>query len=665
MGDKEELILDLMSRNKMGPGTTGAARDLDKVGTAADAAGKKTKGLGTAAEAASRHTDALGDNSSQAARKIDKLDHEIKKVNQDLVFLAAQLADADDAAGRMDISRGIRKSQADLKRLTNAKGVLSGLLPDPGPAAKSFTQKLGAGLVDAGATVGKLAGNNLGITIGAAAAAAAAPVLIPALSSALSAGAGLGVIGAGVALAVKNDKKIQEAGAAAGKLFIAKMGDGAKAFRGPVLESIGVLGDAGSRIAVKWTKAFGQMSGSVVPFVKDVTQGVERISDAFVNVAGRSQPAIAGLGDAWKLVADGVGDGLESMSNGSEEAASNLVLLGGVVGSTVRGVGDLINMFNQAAGNPWITGPIIPQLKKNYQEAADATGTFTKHTQGLTQAQQMATTAAQAHRDSLAKLATEMLAATDPAFALLTAQDKVRDSQKALTEATEKHGKKSREAREATRNLATAALELQGKVGALGATFDGKLTPSMRNTLRSAGLTKGQIAAVEGEMRRAKRAGDAYARNYKANVSVSGTKMATLSLKQVRVLAADIPRSVTIAMRITGVGNVSKAAAAIRKNQRASGGPIARGIPYLVGEEGPEMIVPEAAGRVLSAAATRGALRGNSRQGVTTAGNGGMVLPAGGVTARVELVGSEEFRVFFRKMVRTMDILPTASAASA
>lgn len=625
----------------MGQGTAGAAKDLDKVGTAADAAGKKTEKLGTAAKAAERSTDMLGDTSVGAARKIDKLDDNIKKVNQDLVFLAAQLADADDAAGRMDISRGIRKAQADLKRLTSAKGVLSGLLPDPGPAAQSFVQKLGAGIIGAGANVSKLAGNQLGMTIGAAAGAAAAPVILPAIASALSAGAGIGVIGAGVALAVKNDPNIKKAGATAGKRFMDELAIGARVFSGPVLESIGVLDKAGDRIATRWNVAFSQLSGSVVPFTKDIVAGVERISNSITNVASASAPAIAGLGDAWKLLADGVGDAVETMADGSQEAAGNMVLLGGVLGSVVRGTGDLINKFNELSGNPWVSGALIAKLKDNYQQTADAGGTFAMRTKGLTKAQHDAAAAAQAHRDSLSKLSRQMLATTDPAFALLNAQDRVRESQKALTDAQDKHGRKSREARQATRDLATAALELQGRVGALGATFSGTLSPAMRATFKSAGLTKGEIAAVEREMRRAKRAGDAYARNYKATATLT-----TIYITKYKEYGLKSP---------SPNGGFQG---------RASGGPVARGVPYLVGEQGPEMIVPDAASRVLTAAATRAAMRGGPGQGHTAvAASGG--VPAGGIVGRIELVGPEEFRVFFRKMVRSFQILPETTAVSA
>jgi hypothetical protein len=183
----------------------------------------------------------------------------------------------------------------------------------------------------------------------------------------------------------------------------------------------------------------------------------------------------------------------------------------------------------------------------------------------------------------------------------------------------------------------------------------------MRATLKSAGLTKNQINEVEKEMRAAKKAGDAYAGKYTANVSVKGAAAARRSLYSVKDVADDIPRAVTIAMRITGVGNVSAAAAAVRKNARASGGPIARGVPYLVGEDGPEMVIPEAAGRVLSAAATRGQIgaRQTSAQAV-----GGFSSPPGGWALKLELVGPEESRVWFRKMVRTMNLIPVATVSA-
>jgi hypothetical protein len=659
MAEKRELILDLLSRNKMGAGTAAAARDIDKVGTAADAASKKTDRLGKASVIAGKGADDLGDSSSMAARQVEKLDREIGKVNQDLVLLHSALADADDAAGRLDISKGIRKSQADLKRLTSSKGVLENLLPDPGPAAAGFMKKLGGALGSAGAGIATGAGSKVGVVIGGALAAAAAPVLISGIGAALSSGAGLTGIGAGVALAVGKDKDIQAAGQYAGKRFADGLTKTAtSAYKQPIMTAIGVLSQAGDRVSKQWQEVFRSTSGMLVPFVQDIVRVGERISDSLAGAAIKSAPAVAALGDALVLLGDGAGDALDILADGSLNAAGNLRLLAGVTADVLRQSATFLGALNDLSANPWVTGPLLPLLKKKYADTAAESDSLSDKTETLASGFTTAAQAARGQVDALEALATEMKAQTDPAFALLDAQDKVRESQKNLNKEIKEHGRDSKQARAASRDLAKAAIDLQGKAGALGDEFDGNLSPAMLATMRAAGMTERQIDGVRDEMNRARKAGGAYAKNYQASVSVKGAPAARRSLYSVKDIIDDIPRAVHIAMKITGVGNVSAAAAAVRKNARASGGPVARGIPYLVGEHGPEMIVPEAAGRVLSAAATRGTM--SNRQGQTPmASTGGMGM--GPAAVRLELVGPEEMRVWFRKMVRTMNIIPGAA----
>lgn len=664
MAEKREILLDLLSRNKMGPATASAARDIDKVGTAADAASKSTDKLGKATERTEKSTDELGDTAGDAAGKIRKLDREIEKVNQDLILMHGALADADDAAGRLDVSKGIRKSQADLKRLVGSKNALQGLLPDPEPAARSFMTKLAGSLAGAGASVATAAGKSVGPVVGAAIGAAAAPVLVASLSAALSAGSGLIGIGAGVALAVKSDKDIQQAGAFAGKKFVEGLTKSATtAYKQPIMTSIGILSQAGERVTKTWSNVFASTSGMLVPFVQDVVRAGERISDSLASAAIKSAPALDALGDSVVLVSDALGDMIDTLADGSTNAADNLRLVVGVTADAVKVTTNFLGVLNQLSGNAWITGPLLPLLRRKYADASGESNTLKVNTESLAETMTAAARAATGQRDALASLANEMRAQTDPAFALLDAVDKVKAGQKAWSEATKKHGKDSEEANVAARDLAKAAITLQEKAGGVASTFDGKLTPAMRATLRSANLTEAQIAEVEKEMRSAKKAGDNYAKNYKANVTVSGAAAARKSLYSVRDVANSIPRAVTIAMRITGVGNVSAAAAAVRKNARASGGPVARGVPYLVGENGPEMVIPEAAGRVLSAAATRGAFRGaiSSPVGASSGGRSSS-FPTGGMVARVELVGPEESRVWFRHLVRSMNILPDYTA---
>jgi TP901 family phage tail tape measure protein len=65
--------------------------------------------------------------------------------------------------------------------------------------------------------------------------------------------------------------------------------------------------------------------------------------------------------------------------------------------------------------------------------------------------------------------------------------------------------------------------------------------------------------------------------------------------------------------------------------QRAGGGPIRRGTPYLVGEEGPELITPSANGFVHPASDTRRMLSGGGRS-VGGSGGSGVTVNLGGMT---------------------------------
>lgn len=624
--EKRELILDLLARNKMSGASAAAARDLDKVGTAADAASKKTKGLGAASEKTDDQVEDLGDSSSEAARKISKLDHEIDKVNQDLVLLAAQFADADDAAARLDISKGIRKSQNDLRRLSTSKGILEKILPDPEPAVRSFATKLAGGLASAGAGIATKAGASIGPTIGLAIGGAAAPVLVSALGAALSAGAGAIGLGAGIALAVKNDKDIQQAGAQAAQKF----GEGlsksaADAYKRPIMESIGVLSRAGDKVSKDWGQVFQRTSGFIVPFVQQVSNAGLTVSKSLANAARESGPAMDALGDSMGFVADSAAHLIDTLADGSQTSADNLRLLVGALSDAVDMTTDFLGVLNEASGHPWLTGPLLPLLRKHYADAAAETGTLTKHTAGLADGMTDAARAAQGQKDALVSLSNEMKAQSDPAFALIEAQGKLRGAQKNLNKEIKDHGRNSSEARQASRDLARAAVDLQGKVGALGGTFDGKLSPAMRNTLEAAGLTKGQIRQVEAEFRRAKRAGDAYARKYAATATLT-----------------TVYRTVREENRKYAGNSVTGA--------RASGGPVSGGQPYLVGEHGPEIMVPSAAGRVLSAASTRGM----ARTGPDPSSGGGF---SGTLTSQLELVGEAQVVAFIRSLIRKHNLL--------
>jgi methyl-accepting chemotaxis protein len=649
--DKRELILDLLARDKSGPATKSFARNLKDSGDAAEKASRSTSKFSRESAQAERAADGLGDEVDQAARSIGKLDREIALASAELRVLAKSFADTDDAAERLDISKAIRRGENDIRRLSKSKSLLK-VKVDPEVDRQSFGKKLAGMLSGAGGDIAGVVGKAVGPTIGIAIGAAAAPVILSSVASAISAGAGAAGIGAGIMLAVKADTGIQTAGKELGSKFLKGVTASAtKNFAGPIRAALGILDDAAGRTVTKVGKMFDSLGGSVVPFTRDVVQAAERLVDAFTNVASKSGPALAGLGDTVRLLADGVGDFIEIIADGGPEAAANLEMIAGATADVLRYSGLVLKVFSDLANNEWITGPLLPLLRKHYQDAADDSDKLKGSTSELATQMTDAQKAADGERTALDELSKELRAQSDPVFALLDAQDKLAEAQKNVSDETKKHGKTSKEAKKALRELAEAALDLEGKAGALGETFKGELTPQMRATLRAAGLTDDQIAGLAKQFRGAKKDGDRFARQYAANVKVNGVKRAKTDLRSVREIASDIPRAITIAMHITGVSNVSKARASINKQYeaRAAGGPIEKDTPYWVGENGPELVLPDHNGRVLSAAASRA---GASRIGPHQQGGGG-----GGGKLQLEVVGEAEMVRMFRSLIRRANLL--------
>lgn len=583
MADEVKIKVTVEDRSK--PGLSSVKDGLGGVETAADKAGSKVSDF-------DRRSKELG-------KDLASLDRSIATSKASLSMLASALADTDDAAQRLDIKKAMSKVQSDLAATSKAKKIkLAEMLDlDPGPAAKSFMSNLGGKLSGLASSLSSSISNPVGLALGTGIALAAAPGLASTLAGAVSAGGGAAVIGGGIALAVKNSPGIQQAGKSAGEKFMKALGEGAKAYNLPIAQSLGILEDAGERVAKRLGDAFSATSSSVVPLVRDITQGVEGFVDVIAGIAERSGPALAGLGDGFRLIMDGLGDGLEAMTQNSESIGDSLRVLGGIIGEVARETGEFIGWLDKISDNPFLS--IMPLLKDHFREAADASDTMKGSTSSLAAEMDNAGRAAQGETDALKGLSDELRGQTDPVFALLTAQDNLKSAQDRTKKATKEHGEGSQEAKKALRDQARAALDLEKAVGELGGKFNGTMTPALRATLKAAGMTDGAIDSLEGQFREAKKAAGDFAGNYKANVSAPGATQAIGRLYSVRDAANSIPRAIDIAMRITGVTNVSKQAAAIRKayghggitrvGAAASGG-IRDDDWTIVGENGPEIM---------------------------------------------------------------------------
>jgi hypothetical protein len=536
--------------------TAGYKREMAEAAKVTAEADRAAGQLGKTSETTGRKVDDLGDDFRGTGRDAQRLKDEIKSLERSLTGLAAEFAATSNAADRIDLTKAIRKQHGELRQLLKVQK----LLPSDAeikPATQSVARKLMMGLAEGAATN---AARSPLITAIAAAGTAAAPVLIPALSAAVSAGVGAGLLGVGVALAAK-DPLIAERGKAIGANFVAGLQqEASRAFQGPLLDSLDKFEALGIRTTQRLGKAFDSLAPSLGPLVDDLVTAGDRFGASLTNAASTSGPALHALGDSVVLISDGVADFIDTLSSGGPAAAANLRLIAGATGDLLSQTANFLNVVDRLSNNAWITGPLLPLLRKHYEDAANSGDKAAGSTRALAHAAEQfgpavqravppvasltagladATREANNQRSALSALARQMRAQTDPVFALLTAEQDLKTAQANAAKAIKEHGRNSAEARTATRALAVAALDLQGRVGDLGASFTGKLTPQMIATFKAAGLTDRQIGQVAAQFRQAKKDADKYDGAYAARVSAPGAVIADKQIRSAYLKALD------------------------------------------------------------------------------------------------------------------------------
>jgi TP901 family phage tail tape measure protein len=194
--------------------------------------------------------------------------------------------------------------------------------------------------------------------------------------------------------------------------------------------------------------------------------------------------------------------------------------------------------------------------------AGDAAGQAATDTKKYTDAATAAAGAARGQRDALKSLSDFMKAETDPIFGFIKAEDDLTAAHKNYSKAVKEHGAKSKEAKAADRELAAAAIVLQGAVGDVSSSFNGKLSPALVDTLKKAGLTKSEIKNLEGQFKDAKKAADQYDGKYEAKTSAPGAAQAKKDLDLAYSAANHFAGPYSANLKVT---NQTKVEAELRK----------------------------------------------------------------------------------------------------
>jgi hypothetical protein len=700
--EKRQLILDLLARNKMGSETGSAARDLDKVGSAAEAAAKDTEKLseaskqtskavdklGDQAEATAKETDKLGDQAKDTARAVDdmgdeanqargkigRLDHEIGKLNQSLVLMAGEMAAAGTAAERVDFSKGIRKTQAEIRNLEKGKNILERLLPQPEAIAQQAMKSgegAGEGLLDGlKSKLGASGGAGALVPILAGAALAAAPIMGATIAAGIIGGSGgAGILG-GVMLASKSPEVKQAGSDLAASVFAEAYMMARRNFVGPTIESIGLIrkgwgqmsGDV-NRLFQATSKQLPALTSGVMSAVGSIVRGIADASEAFPSVVDALSAGISGIGDA-------IGDMFTDLKDNGVDAGVALLSVLRIVENTIRVVGTLVNGLAESFG-------FLAKL-----------GAFGKDTQQeYVRMTANAKIAAEANNDVATSLGTVRSAGASAAAGLKALADSVGDlteanrslygSQIGVAEAfaetkkrLEENGagvslntEKGRENRKSLLSLAEAMIRERDAIIKLNG--DGEKANSVMDRNRARFIDLADKMGYSKTAARKLAAQLLGIPNVSPTVNVKGIPRAKTDIEKLKDRLAGIKdRTVYVHVAMVEGRKLSVDKRLDRIGARASGGPVVKGNQYVVGEHGPEILEVDSPGRMLSAAASRGmaptaAMRAVARATASTAAprssGGGW---AGPLTARLEVVGPEELRVFLRKIIRTMDIIP-------
>lgn len=507
-----EVKIKVTVDNQSKPGLSAFGADISK--------------MDKSAKEATRSIDFLSDGmldsavrAHETARSYDKVGDELATLDRHLAtstaemrMFASALTDTDDAAQRLDIGKAMSRLQSDITKTTKARKIKMGELIDLTPDPKTIGM-----FASSIAKMGASAGASVGPVVGSALAAGAAPVVASMLSAAVIGGVGLGGIIGGIAL-VSKDPRISDKAGAIGKTFMESITSRASVFVEPVSKALDSVASYARTASDKIGQIFNNTSKSVQPLTDSVLRAGDAILGSFVDASKQSGPVLDALGDSIEFLGDGVARAVSAISEGGPEAASNLRLVAGAAGDLIAATGELLGWLNKISVKMPILGGITGFLRKHYDEAGESTDDLADDTGKLENNFESAAEAADKERGALAELTKTLRAQNDPVFALLNAQDKLRSAQTKAAEATRKHGANSTAARKALRDLGISALDLRTAVSNLQGSFDGKLSPAMRSTLRAAGLTKNQIAGLEREFRQAKNSAEDLAGTYKVTV---------------------------------------------------------------------------------------------------------------------------------------------------
>lgn len=256
--------------------------------------------------------DKTGSALAAAERHFEESQKRIDKINKD--HTTKRQKDLDESAARIG------------RRLESVFG----------KAAPKLAQSLATSIGSAGPAI-------------AAAGAAIAPFLGATISAGIIGAAGAGGVIGGVLLAAR-DPRVSAAGTKLGQTLLGNLEKDAAPFVEPLLKAVDTVENRFQQMNGRISSIFSHSAGFLGPLVDGVLGGVDGILRGFDALVRRGKPVMDALGHSFTIIGDSIGNAFETISGGSEDAATALEYTARTIGAVIEGVGYLVRGLTELFG---------------------------------------------------------------------------------------------------------------------------------------------------------------------------------------------------------------------------------------------------------------------------------------------------------------------------
>jgi len=620
--------------------------------------------------------------------EVEKLDGDIKDAKNSLQALAREFAKASTAAERLSISRSMKRQSTELRQLVSARDLLP--KDEDTEQATNHTAKVVQKVFKSAApAIGKDAGTDImeqisqtfsksgaaGATALIGIAVAAAPTIGSLIEAAILGGAGIGGVVGGVMVASK-DSRVQSAW----KSLATTGGDMLKSVAEPfvpvVLDAIRSIGGAIQVLRPIFATVFNSASGYLKPLVDGALGFAVQFAAGFSLAVKSAGPVIAVIANRLPAIGNAIGNLFATAAQHADGAAKAMGMLLDfatlAINVFAKGVDYLANIYDWVSkvGMALGGGELLKWLGL-WDGVPAAITPATGATMGFKSATDQAAASAQKEASDITSLVSAMDGLRDANLSVFDATTKAKqaisDSSKEIKKngdtlnANTAAGRANRDALSAQAKAANALIDANNKAG----TSAGKATKDY-NGQRAALIRSAEAAGMS--TKAANKFADSvlHIPNSKTTNVKADTARAKAAIGNVGAALGRIPRTIIVRIIAKAVG-VSAASAAIKlAGKLAGGGPMTAGLPYLVGEQGPELVVPDNPGTVITASKTRNMLA----KGAPTAMTGGARMRNRYVSTRgheggaraitLELNGERSVVEFVRRLIRGANLIEGA-----